>query len=214
MSVASELERESERKTAQRKMSFLDALRHKDVLLLCLVYFGGTVGNYGLNLWMPKMIQKLAHLSVTETALVSAIPALAAVPLMFLCGWHSDKTGERRWHAALPRVIAGLAMAVLVIPRLGLEAVLFCFAIAFAGIVAAYPPIWAIPNTFLGNAAAAASIGLISSIGNLGGFAGPYVIGWFSDRTGNFQGGLLSMAVTLVLCGFVVLLVKKHEAPA
>ena len=101
----------------QRKMSFWNALAHKDVLLLCLVYFGGTVGNYGLNLWMPKIIQKLAHLSVTDTALVSAIPAIAAIPLMFLCGWHSDKTGERRWHTALPRVIAGLAMAVSDHPR-------------------------------------------------------------------------------------------------
>jgi ACS family tartrate transporter-like MFS transporter len=212
--LADQLERESAQKTAQRKMSFWNALAHKDVLLLCLVYFGGTVGNYGLNLWMPKIIQRLVHLSVTDTALVSAIPAIAAIPLMFLCGWHSDKTGERRWHTALPRVIAGLAMAALTIPGLGLAAVLFLFSIGFAGIVAAYPPIWAIPNTFLGNAAAAASIGLISSIGNLGGFAGPYVLGYFSDRMGNFQGGLWAMAVTLVLCGFVVLLVKKHKAPA
>ena len=105
-------------------------------------------------------------------------------------------------------------MAALTIPGLGLAAVLFWFSVAFAGIVAAYPPLWAIPNTFLGNAAAAASIGLISSIGNLGGFAGPYFIGYFSDRMGNFQGGLWSMAGTLVLCGFVVLLVKKHKAPA
>jgi ACS family tartrate transporter-like MFS transporter len=212
--LAEQLERESEKKTAQRKMSFWNALAHKDILLLCLVYFGGTVGNYGLNLWMPKIIQKLAHLSVTDTALVSAIPAIAAIPLMFLCGWHSDKTGERRWHTALPRVIAGLAMAVLTIPGLGLASVLFWFSVAFAGIVAAYPPLWAIPNTFLGNAAAAASIGLISSIGNLGGFAGPYVIGYFSDKMGNFQGGLWAMAVTLVLCGFLVLVVKKHKAPA
>lgn len=212
--LATELDRETARKTAQKKMSFFDAIWHKDVLLLCLAYFGGTVGNYGLNLWMPKIIQRLAHLSITDTALVSAIPAVAAVPAMFLCGWHSDKTGERRWHTALPRVVAGLAMAALTIPRLGLPSVLFWFSIAFSGIVAAYPPLWAIPNTFLGSAAAAASIGLISSIGNLGGFAGPYVIGWFSDRTGSFEGGLWSMAGTLVLCGVVVLLVKRHKTPA
>jgi ACS family tartrate transporter-like MFS transporter len=211
--LADELDRESERKTSQRKMSFLDAISHREVLLLCLVYFGGTVGNYGLNLWMPKMIQRLAHLSVTDTALVSAIPALAALPLMMLCGWHSDKTGERRWHTALPRVIAGVAMAALTMPGLGLGSVLFWFAVGFAGIVAAYPPLWAIPNTFLGNAAAAASIGLISSIGNLGGFAGPYVVGWISNRTGNFEGGLWAMAGTLVVCGFAVLLAKKRSAP-
>jgi ACS family tartrate transporter-like MFS transporter len=192
------------------KMSFWDAIWHKDVLLLCLAYFGGTVGNYGLNLWMPKMIQSFGKLSVTDTALLSAIPAIAAIPVMLLCGWHSDRTGERRWHTVLPRVLAGVAMALLTIPGLGLPTVLFLFAVGFSGIVAAYPSLWAIPPTFLGTTAAAACIGLISSIGNLGGFAGPYIIGFISDRTGSFAGGLWAMAVTLVLGGLVVLLVRKR----
>jgi MFS transporter, ACS family, tartrate transporter len=191
-----------------RKMSFWQVLSNKDVLLLCLAYFGGTVGNYGLNLWMPKMIQSFGTQSVFETSLLSAIPALAAIPAMLYWGWHSDRTGERRWHTAVPRVLAGVAMACLTLPHLSMPVVLLLFSAAFAGIVAAYPSLWAIPPTFLGKAAAAASIGLISSIGNLGGFAGPYIVGWFSDRTGNFSGGLWSMAVTLILGGFVVLLVR------
>ena len=206
------LERETTRQpTGAPKMSFWEVMRNKDVLLLCLVYFGGTVGNYGLNLWMPKMIQNFGKLSVVDTSLLSAIPALVAIPAMLLCGWHSDKTGERRWHTALPRVIAGISMALLTVQGLGMPMVLFLFAVAFSGIVAAYPSLWAIPPTFLGTTAAAASIGLISSIGNLGGFAGPYIIGFLSDRSGNYSGGLWAMAGTLVLCGFVVLAVRRRR---
>ncbi len=194
------------------KMSFWQAIWNKDVLLLCLAYFGGTVGNYGLNLWMPKMIQSFGKLSVVETSLLSAIPALAAIPAMLLCGWHSDKTGERRWHTAIPRVIAGIAMALLTVQGLGMAQVIVLFAIGFSGIVAAYPSLWGSPPTFLGTRAAAAAIGLISSIGNLGGFAGPYIIGWISDRTGSFSGGLWAMAWTLVVGGLVVLLVRRRTA--
>jgi MFS transporter, ACS family, tartrate transporter len=130
---------------------------------------------------------------------------------MLLCGWHSDRTGERRWHTASPRLAAGLALAVVALPVVGLRGGLALFAIALSGIVAAYPPLWAIPTSFLGPAAAAASIGLISSLGNLGGFAGPYVIGWVSTRTGSFAGGLLALAASLFLSGAVVLLVRPRR---
>jgi ACS family tartrate transporter-like MFS transporter len=209
--LASELESVNERKTAARKISAWQALWHRDVIIVCLAYFGGTVGNYGLNLWMPKMIQRFGQLNVTDTALLSAIPALVAVPAMLLCGWHSDKTNERLWHTAIPRVLAGLAMAAVTIPFMSLAAIVALFSVGFAGIVAAYPPLWGIPTRYLGPTAAAASIGLISSIGNLGGFAGPYIIGYFSDRTGSYFGGLWSMAVILVICGFLILAVGREK---
>jgi ACS family tartrate transporter-like MFS transporter len=193
--------------------SWVDALRDRDVLLLALAYFGGTAGNYGLGLWLPKMIQKLGGLTVVQTSLLSAIPAAFAVPMMLLSGWHSDSTGERRWHAALPRIVAGVAMAALAL-AVGSGSVpvaLALYAIAAAGIVAAYPALWAIPSRFLGEAAAAAGIGLINSFGNLGGFAGPYLIGWFSARTGGYSGGQWCMAGALVLSGIFVLLVRRRR---
>jgi ACS family tartrate transporter-like MFS transporter len=160
------------------------------------------------------MLQKLGGLSASETSLLVAIPAAVALPAMLLSGWHSDRTGERRWHTASPRLAAGLALAAVALPVVGLHGALALFAITLSGIVAAYPPLWAIPTGFLGPAAAAASIGLISSLGNLGGFAGPYAIGWVSTRTGSYVGGLLAVAAALFFSGAAVALVRRAGAAA
>ncbi|HJT89382.1 MAG TPA: MFS transporter [Bryobacteraceae bacterium] len=199
---------ESSRASAAGKLSFWQAIRDRDILLLCAAYFGGTMGNYGVNLWMPKMIQRLGHLGASQTALLAAIPAMAAVPAMLLCGWHSDRTGERRWHTAAPRFAAALGLAIVPLSFVNVPIALGLFAIGLSGIIAAYPPLWAIPTTFLGPTAAAASIGLISSLGNLGGFAGPYVIGWFSTRTGSYAAGLWSVSVAIFLSGVFLLMVR------
>jgi len=206
--LAAELARE---RSAPATVSPLRALWHRDVLLCAGAYFGGTAANYGLSLWMPKMLQRLEGLSTLETTLLSAIPALFAVPVMLANGWLSDRAGERRWHSALPRIIAAGALAALAFQSVGVAIAIALFSIAFAGIVAAYPPLWAIPTTFLGTSAAAAGIGLINSIGNLGGFAGPSLIGFFSDRNGTYLGGLWVMVVALLLSGACVLLVRKRS---
>lgn len=181
------------------------------MLLVAGSYFGGTAANYGVSLWMPKILKQMEGLSTFHTAMLSAIPALVAIPAMLVTGWLSDRAGERRWHAAIPRLAAGLALAALAIHSGGVALALILFSIAFAGIVAAYPPLWAIPSTTLGAVAAAASIGLINSLGNLGGFAGPYLIGFFSDRNGTYLGGLWVMVAALALSAVCVLLVRKSR---
>jgi MFS transporter, ACS family, tartrate transporter len=206
--LTEELRLESSRKQPATRIPLVSVLRNRDIWLLCLAYFGGTTANYGVSLWMPKMLQRLGGLSASQTSLLAAIPAALAVPAMLLCGWHSDRSGERRWHTALPRILAGVALAMAALPLVGLHGALTLFAIALSGILAAYPPLWAIPTSFLGPAAAAAGIGLISSLGNLGGFAGPYVIGWLSTHTGSFVGGLLAVASALVLSGALVVPVR------
>jgi ACS family tartrate transporter-like MFS transporter len=180
--------------------------------LLSGAYFGATAGNYGLSIWMPKMLQRMEGLTAWETAMLSAIPAVFAIPLMVFNGWNSDRTREYRWHTAIPRIAAGAALAVLALRPGGVSMALALFSIAFAGIVAAYPPQWVIPTSFLGASAAAASIGLINSFGNLGGLAGPYLIGWFSDRnSGSYLGGIWSMVIALMLSGVFVLLVRARR---
>lgn len=206
--LESDLERERAEMAARRPVSLLRALWHRDVLLCAGAYFGGTAGNYGLSLWLPKILQRLEGLSTTGTTLLAAIPALFAIPVMLATGWHSDHSGERRWHAALPRMIAAIALAALALQPAGVAVALALFSVAFAGIVAAYPPLWAIPSTSLGAAAAAASIGLINSLGNLGGFAGPYLVGLFSDRSGSYFGGLWVMVVALLFSALCALLVR------
>ncbi len=212
--LAAELEREGRQKAAGGKLPLWKALRSRDVWLLAIVYFGGTTGTYGLGLWMPKMLQKMGHLDAVATSWYTAIPALVAVPAMLVCGWHSDRTGERHWHTAMPRFFGAAALVAVSTLPVGLPAGLILFAAGFSGLVAAYPSLWAIPTSFLGAAAAAGSIGLINSIGNLGGFFGPYTIGWLSDLTGSYAGGLWAVAAALLLSGLIVLLVRGRKAAA
>lgn len=203
--LTAELEREQAKRVTGKRMSLLSALGHRDVLLLALAYFGGTCGTYGLSLWTPKIIQRLGHLSVVKSSLLSAIPALVGIPAMLINGWHSDRTGERRWHAALPRMIAALALATLAIAVVNVPVAIVMLALGSAGIVAGYPAIWVIPSSFLGSAAAAASIGLINAFGNLGGFAGPWIIGVVS-----FRAGMWFIAIGALMSAVLVLLVRHR----
>jgi sugar phosphate permease len=161
---------------------------------------------------MPKIIQKLGSLSVVKSALLAGIPAIAAIPAMLLNGWHSDRTGERLWHTAIPRIIAAAALAAIAIFPVSVPATLALLALALAGIFAGFPPLWSIPSSFLGPTAAAASIGLINSFGNLGGFAGPYLIGRFSQGSGDFTGGMWFVSIAALSSGLVVLLVRRRPA--
>ena len=209
--LAEEIAREQAAKPAQAKISIAAALRHRDILLLCIAYFGGTMGTYGLSLWTPKMIQRLGHLSSVETSLLSAIPALVGVPAMLLAGLLSDRSGERRWHCAVPRFVAGLAFVALALIPMSVPVSIALLGVATAGLLAGHPPLWAIPSTFLGAAAAAGGIGLINASGNLGGFVGPYLLGWFSQHTGAFTGGMLGMALGAFGSSTFVLLVRKSH---
>jgi MFS transporter, ACS family, tartrate transporter len=209
-----ELEQEQARKASARRISVWGAMAHRDVLLLAGAYFGGSVVTYGLTLWMPKMIQRFSGLSVTETAILSAIPALVAIPVMLVNGWHSDRTGERRWHAAIARFTTAAALIGAVFVTHSVVLMMALLTIAYAGVAAAFPPIWAMPTAFLGATAAAASIGLINSFGNVGGFAGPYAIGLFSSRTGAFVGGLWCMAIATGASALLLLLIPARRDPA
>jgi ACS family tartrate transporter-like MFS transporter len=208
--LGAELEREATEKGTARA-PVRSALRNRDVWFLCLAYFGGTTGEYGLSLWLPKILQRAGGLTASATTLLTAIPSIAAIPAMLLVSFHSDRSGERRWHAAIPRIAAGLALTALAIRSLGVTVALGLFSIATAGISAGYGPLWAVPSSILGSSAAAASIGLINAAGNIGGFAGPYAIGWFSTRTGEYAGGLWSVAAALIGSGVCALLVRARK---
>ncbi|MCX6629217.1 MAG: MFS transporter, partial [Candidatus Solibacter sp.] len=170
------------------------ALRNPDVLLLAAISFFGLTPNYGLSLWLPKMVQRLSAFGVTQVSLIAAIPYLSSVPLMLLTGWHSDRSGERKWHTAIPRMLSGVALTVCAFTADRVWLSVLMLSLATVGFYCAHPGFWPLPNMFLGRAAAAASIGLINSCGNLGGFLGPYAIGFLSGRSGGFRGALLFLA--------------------
>lgn len=209
--LTSELEREKKMKKAVRPLSVWQALRHRDVILLTLVYFSRVVGSYGFIIWLPKIVQKLSGLTTFRTTLVTAIPYLSALPVMLLVAWHSDKRRERRWHTALPTFAMAIALALSQGFGANVVAVVAMFSIAAMGLFSPLATFWALPTLFLGEAAAAACIGLINSVGNLGGFVGPYAVGFLSSKTGSYSAGVFFLVGSMLLSGFLVLLVARHE---
>jgi ACS family tartrate transporter-like MFS transporter len=202
--ITAELSREIESKRKMKTPSAWQALRDPKVILFAVVYFCYITNSIGLSVWLPKIVQKISGLPTFEVTLISGIPWLAAVPAMLISAWHSDKTGERRWHAAIPILLAGVALAMSQWAGNHLALAIASFSLAMM-VYAFPPPFWALPTLFLSGSAAAASIALINSIGNLGGFVGPYVIGFLTDKTGTYTAGIYYLVVSGLLGGVLVL---------
>jgi D-galactonate transporter len=205
--IATELEAENRAKKAVRTYSILAAIRERDVLLLTVSYFFTTTGGYGLAFWLPTIVKRLSGQSDFRVTVLAALPYLAGFATQQLSGWHSDKTGERRWHAGVPIFLAGIMLALAVLNQRNVPMAIGFFTLAGAGYFAFHPCFWSVPTMFLSESAAAASIGLINSLGNLGGFFGPMVIGYLAAKTHSFTPGLLYLVGSLCLAGVLMLLV-------
>ena len=201
--IVGQLEREKVERKAVRHISMWQALAHRDVLLLVGAYFFAVVGFYGLYIWMPTVIQQSSGWSDLEVTMVAMIPHLTGLAAMLVVGASSDRTGERRWHAAAVMVAGGNPLLVVA-----------AFCLVAAGVDGFMPGFWPIPTAFLTESAAAASIGLINSFGNLGGFVGPFILGYVRTTTNSFNGGLALLAVSMVLGAACVLSVRSHQGAA
>ena len=207
------MQAEDANKGGQQQHSILRGLANPRVLALALIYFGTSAGLYTLGIWAPQIIKELGVSSMT-VGLLNAIPPIISVVAMILWSRHSDKTNERTWHVALACLTAavGLAIAASTGSMFGLIAAL---TIVNVGISCSKPPLWSMPTMFLSGAAAATGIATINSIGNLGGFAGPAMIGWVKDQTGSFAGGLYFVAGLLILSTVLTLILsftQKNKA--
>lgn len=207
------MQAEDANKGGQQHHSILRGLANPRVLALALIYFGTSAGLYTLGIWAPQIIKELGVSSMT-VGLLNAIPPIISVVAMILWSRHSDKTNERTWHVALACLTAavGLAIAASTGSIFGLIAAL---TIVNVGISCSKPPLWSMPTMFLSGAAAATGIATINSIGNLGGFAGPAMIGWVKDQTGSFAGGLYFVAGLLILSTVLTLVLsftQKNKA--
>jgi len=205
--ITEQLHREKEAKKRVRAYSIWEAIRHRDVVLLTLCYFCAMTGSYGIGFWFPTIVKRLSGLSDLKVTLIGALPYVAAIVVQQLNGWHSDRTRERRWHAAMPVLLCGCGLALAVF--LGFNPLLSIILLIIAGgaFYGFQPVFWAVPTLFLGESAAAASIGLINSVGNLGGFVGPTVMGYMASRTHSFTAGLLYLVGSLVMSGILMLAV-------
>lgn len=207
VALSSTIAAEETARSARHGFTLRQALTSPRILALSLVYFGIVAGLYSVTFWTPQIV-KAFDLSNTQTGFVAAIPFLAGAIFMVPWGRHSDRTGERVWHVALPSF---LGAAGLIAGTLSGEPVLAMAALVVAaiGICAALPAFWTLPTALLSGTAAAGGIALINSIGNLGGFAGPYAVGWLKGAGLTTAGAVACIAAFMILSGITALLAGR-----
>ncbi|WP_410609326.1 MFS transporter [Amycolatopsis sp. lyj-109] len=182
-----------------RKAGSRQALAHRQVLLLVGVYFFWITGFYGFSLWLPSVVKTMTGGSATAVGFLSAVPYVLALAGMVACAHWSDRTGNRRLAVTVPLLVAigGLLLGNLVHWPAAVQLVLLC--VVATGVHMPYGPFWAIPSRVLGIEVVAVAMGLINSLGNLGGFAGPYLVGWLTDVTGTATTGFVALAAFLAV---------------
>jgi MFS family permease len=180
------------------------------VWLMSLIYFSFVMGLYGVSFWLPTIIKSMGVSDALHVGLLSAIPYGAAVIGMLYAARSADRTGERRWHIAIPALLgaAGLVLSVIwtgntMLAMLGLT-------IATMGILTTLPLFWSLPTAFLAGTGAAAGIAMINSLGNLAGFLSPYLVGWLRQATASNASGMYMLAGFMVLGAVLALSVPAR----
>jgi cyanate permease len=187
-----------------------EALSNGRVWLIAVAHFLLIpVTLYGVGFWMPQIIKTASARSDAMVGLLTAIPYAAGAVAMVLAGRHSDRTGERRWHVAGGAVVSAIGLASTTV-AVGTTASVTALSIAMIGLASIFGPFWALATGAARGIGAAAAIALINSVGNTGGFVGPYLLGAISDATHSFAPGLLVIAA-LMLTGAVLLLVVRQD---
>jgi ACS family tartrate transporter-like MFS transporter len=207
-----ELEREkASHKKGHGHMTVLEALRHPKVLWLAAAYFFVVSTSYGVETFLPSILEQWYDLDLSAVTWAVVIPPLGGLFGQLFVGWSSDRTGERRLHGSVPIYMGAAALAfALVIPsslsfniRLAMAVVLF--AVALAGLKGYMPAFWALPSLILTESAAAGSVGLINMLGNLGGSVGPTVLGELETRTHSFVPGLAYLCFSMTVSATIIL---------
>ncbi len=209
--LASTLDAESSRRAAKQRATVFKALTNSRVLALSLGYFGVEIGLYGVILWIPQILVR-AGIGAANVGYAVVIPyGFAALAMMWWCR-RSDLKKERVGHIAVASVTAflGLAASAWLVdsPLLSLTAL----SIGAAGTLAILPIFWTLPAAILNGAAAAGAIALINALGNIGGFAGPFMIGWIKEATGSYSWGLLAVACSVLSTGIIAGLIGHDSA--
>ena len=197
---------------ASRTHTISGALTSPKIWLLAVVYFTMPVASYGIGFWLPQIIKAASGGTDVNTGFLTAIPYIVGAIGMVIIGRHSDRTGERRWHIAIS-AFGGAAAAVSSAFVHGLAPSLATLSIAMLAQAAMLGPFWALATSLLSGTGAAAGIALINSIGNFGGFVGPYMMGYIRDSTHSFAAGLIAIGV-IFLAGGSLVLTLRVDGPA
>jgi MFS transporter, ACS family, tartrate transporter len=209
--ITTELAREEEQKCGLGQISATRALANGRVWHLACINFSALLGMYSLAFWMPQAVKSLSNrYSNSSVGFLVMIPYLAALLAMILVSRSSDRRLERRYHAAIPLTIGGIALMLLEAAASPWSSIALLSFVAM-GIYSYIGPFWTMPSEFLTGYSAASGIALINSVANLGGFVGPYAIGAISERTGSLYGGLAVAGLSLFVSATLVLLVPRKQ---
>jgi ACS family tartrate transporter-like MFS transporter len=190
---------------------FWSGLRNFRVVALGIIYFCIVIGIYGFDMWVPQIVQGLGFSTVAVGFLV-AVPFGVAMCIQILCGWSSDRHGERIWHIALPVLAAAFGFLVTGYSSSPLL-VIAALTLARAGMNASLGPFWSLPSLFLSGPAAAGGLAFINTIGYLGGFTGPAILGVLKQQSGVYSSGMAVMALAMIFAAGVVLMLGRSVRP-
>ena len=207
--LSKQYEREVAAKAAAKRYSVREVFQDREVLKLCLTYFLWITGFWGFNYWMPTVFKDISGWSNMAIGRAVALAMAVSLVASLHTGHSSSRRNEKRWHAATPLFLAAVSMAAGALA----PAPPVYFVLMVLTAIGTYAPMsvwWSYPTTFLSGAAAAGAVGLINSMGNLGGFVGPYITGWIKERTGSFAGAMVYLGLCLAFAGFLVLTLKKR----
>lgn len=193
--------------------SIASVLSSGRVWMLSLVYFAVPLALYAFGFFLPQIIQTTYRGGSVGVGLLSALPYVFGVIAMWVVARRSDASGERRWYVAGGALVCGLGL-IATANMEGLVGSMLTLSSAMAGLAAMFGPFWTLATSFVRGAGAAAGIALINSVGNVGGFIGPYVLGFLKDRTQSFSAGLVTIGLLVIACGFAVFFVPVARPSA
>jgi MFS family permease len=190
----------------KHEVRVIDAFKNGKVYVLCAIYFTLMIGLYGITFWLPTIVKAFGVKGYLGVGLITAIPYAVAVVGMILLSRHSDRTGERRLHYVLNVTAGGIGLILSgVFADVPVLAIIF-LSIGTLGVIGSMPLFWPIPSAFLTGTAAAAGIGVVNSVGNLGGYVGPNVPVWVKCISTNPSAALYVVGVVLFLGALVTFL--------
>jgi len=213
--ITQELEVETRAKKETRNYTIWQGFRDRQVILLMIAWLFSLTAFLGASYWLPTFIKRLSHLSDTRVALLASLPGIAGIVGMVVNGWHSDKNGERRWHAGLPLVGAGICFLLLLRTSDHFAITMALLTLGCALFYSYQPVFWSMPTIILSESAAAACFGLINSVGQFGGLAGPYAVSYLNVRTHGSTAAFAFIGVSFLLsAGVISLLGIRSPGPA
>ena len=201
--LVAEIEKEHQAKVKTGGDSIVASLKSPQVWLLAAIYFFGITGMYGFTFFLPAVADKMKDVSSGWQVVIITLPYILGLIAMIVNGAHSDRTGERRWHTAIPLLLASVAMALAGFFANSTILAATCLCLLGVTLYAYLPAFWTHPTARLTASSAAFAIGLINSVGNLGGYVGPMFVGKLKTDSGNYQSGLYFLAGCILIAGLL-----------